>query len=65
MMTEGPLHTLSLRPSAGAVRPAKKQILRAHLAALARRVYGPDQAGNDYRGLAVNILQARRRASGR
>lgn len=61
-MTEGSLHQLSSRQSAGAVRPAKKQILRAHMAALARRLYGPDQAGNDHRGLAANILQARRRA---
>jgi ABC-type Fe3+ transport system substrate-binding protein len=64
-MTEGSLHHLSLRGAAGATRPAKKQILRAHMAALARRIYGPDQAGNYHRGLAANLLQTRRRAAGR
>ncbi len=60
-MTEGSLHHLLLRLSQVPVRPAKKAIVRAHLTALARRVYGPDAAGNHYRGLAVSILQARRR----
>jgi hypothetical protein len=64
-MSEGSLHHLSQRMSAGSIRPAKKQILRAHMAALARRLYGPDQAGNYHRGLAATILQARRRAAGR
>jgi hypothetical protein len=64
-MTDGSLHHLFLRLPVGAARPAKKPILRAHMAALARRVYGPDQAGNYHRGLAANILQARRRSPGR
>lgn len=64
-MTEGSLNHLSLRQPMGGARPAKKPILRAHMAALARRVYGPDQAGNYHRGLAANILLARRRSSGR
>lgn len=64
-MTEGSLHNLPLRLSQAPVRPGKKQILRAHMAALARRVYGPDGAAGHYRGLAVNILQARRRTAGR
>lgn len=64
-MTEGSLHSLPLRLSQATVRPGKKQILRAHMTALARRVYGPDTAGNHYRGLAVSILQARRRTGGR
>lgn len=61
-MTEGSLHQVSLRQSAGVVRPGKKQILRAHMAALARRLYGPDQAGSYHRGLAASILLTRRRA---
>ena len=64
-MAEGSLNHLSLRPAAGAVRPAKKAILRAQMAALARRIYGPDQSGSYYRELAVNLLQTRRRAAGR
>lgn len=64
-MGEGLLHNMSLRPAAGAVRPAKKAILRAQMAALARRIYGPDQPGNYHRDLVVNLLQTRRRAAGR
>ena len=64
-MTEGPFNNLPLRPPVATVRPAKKAILRAHMAALARRIYGPDQDGNYHRELAVNILQSRRRAAGR
>ncbi|MGO8917588.1 MAG: hypothetical protein ACLQJR_16910 [Stellaceae bacterium] len=64
-MTEGSLHQMSTRQAAGAIRPAKKQILRAHMTAMARRLYGPDQTSSQYRDMAVNILQARRRAAGR
>lgn len=64
-MTEGSMHHLSLRQAAGAARPAKKAILRAHMAALARRLHGPDQPGNYHRDLVANILQARRRTGGR
>jgi hypothetical protein len=64
-MTEGSLNHLPLRLSQSTVRPGKKQILRAHMTALARRLYGPEAPGNHYRGLAVSILQARRRAAGR
>ena len=64
-MNEGPLHNLSLRPPLNAVRPGKKAIVRAHMAALARRIYGPDQPGNYHRDVAVSILQTRRRAAGR
>lgn len=63
-MTVGSHHQVG-RPAAGAVRPAKNRILRAHMTALARRVYGPDLPGGYYRGLAVEILRARRRAGGR
>jgi hypothetical protein len=58
-MTEGS----RIAASAARLR-LKKPILRAHLTALARRLYGPDRAGV-YRGLAANILQARRRGLAR
>jgi hypothetical protein len=64
-MTEGSLHHFAQRVAAGAVRPAKKQILRAHMSALARRLYGPDLPPEYYRNLAVSILRERRRSAGR
>jgi hypothetical protein len=64
-MTPGSQHHLGYRLTAGAVRPTKNRILRAHMTALARRVYGPDLPGGFYRDLAVDILRARRRAGGR
>lgn len=62
-MAEGSQFHLASRAAAAAVRPAKKQILRAHMTALARRLYGPDSPG--HRELAVDILRARRRSAGR
>ncbi len=64
-MTEGSQHHLGYRTIPGTVRPAKKQILRAHLTALARRLYGPELPGGHSRSLATEILRARRRAGGR
>lgn len=64
-MSEGALHHLGARQGTGAARLAKKPILRAHLSALARRLYGPDQPGNYQRGLAASILRARRRSGAR
>ncbi|HZB93756.1 MAG TPA: hypothetical protein VE397_20065 [Stellaceae bacterium] len=64
-MTEGSPHHTGFRLGAAPVRPAKKQVLRAHMSALARRLYGPDVPGGQYRSLAADILRVRRRASGR
>lgn len=64
-MSDVSLHAVSPRQATGTVRPAKKQILRAHMTAMARRLYGPDQSASHYRDLAINILQSRRRAAGR
>ena len=64
-MTEGSHYHLGDRLPAGAARPAKKPILRAHMTALARRFYGPELPGGQYRSLAADILRVRRRASGR
>ena len=64
-MNEGPFNHFSLRPPLTAARPGKKAIVRARMAALARRIYGPDQPGNYHRDVAVSILQTRRRAAGR
>ncbi len=64
-MTVGSEHQLGYRLTAGAVRPAKKQILRAHMTALAQRLYGPEMPAEYHRKLAVDILRTRRRAAGR
>jgi hypothetical protein len=64
-MTEGSQHHFTHRIAAGAVRPAKKQILRAQMSALARRIYGPDLPAEYYRNLAVSLLRVRRRSAGR
>jgi hypothetical protein len=61
-MTEGSQHHWAARSATSAIRPAKRQILRAHMTMLARRLYQP---GSYHRNLATSILQARRRAAGR
>ena len=64
-MTVGSHHHLGQRLGMGAIRPAKKQILRAHMSALARRLNGPEMPAEQHRKLAVDILQTRRRSVGR
>ena len=59
-MTEGSRHGAS----AARLR-LKKPILRAHMTALARRLYGPERSAGFHRGLAASILQARRRGLAR
>lgn len=46
-------------------RPTRKHIVRAHMTALARQLFVNGSGSNYHRALAVNILQARRRATGR
>jgi len=64
-MTAGSQHQFGHRLPAGALRPAKKQILRAHMSALAHRFYGPEMPADYHRKLAVGIFQTRRRSAGR
>jgi hypothetical protein len=59
-MTEGSRHGSSV-----ARLRLKKPILRAHMTALARRLYGPERSSALHRGLAASILQVRRRSLGR
>lgn len=56
----------TVKGAASACRPrANKPILRAHMTALARRLFGPERSAAHLHARAVDILVARRRASPR